>query len=78
MRENGHTKNLQKRQFFKEKYARLRLSLLFYVVQATRGFTLSVAAIYADFSSLIYASIWGRKLGKSFFTISYTIGIWME
>ena len=31
MRENGHTKNLQKRQFFKEKYARLRLSLVFYV-----------------------------------------------
>ena len=45
---------------------------------STRGFTLSAAAIYADFSSLIYASIWGRKLGKSFFTISYTIGIWME
>ena len=69
---------LQKEAKIKKKYARFALVLAVLRQQATRGFTLSAAAIYADFSSLIYASIWGRKLGKSFFTISYTIGIWME
>ncbi len=39
--------------------------------------TCACVSIYSLFS-LIYCSICGRRIGKSFCTISQTIGIWME